>query len=156
PDNELLDLADRGELRRPDMLARQVRRMLRDQRAQALVDNFAGQWLYLRNVSSVVPDPRVFPDFDNNLRRAFRRETELLFETIMREDRSVVDFLDADFTFLNERLAQHYGIPNIKGDHFRRVTITDPNRRGLLAHGSILTVTSYSNRTSPVLRGKWV
>lgn len=156
PDGELLDLAARGQLKQPPVLAQQVRRMLRDERARALVDNFAGQWLYLRNLDSVVPDPRVYPEFDNNLRRAFRRETELLFETIMREDRSVVDFLDADFTFVDERLALHYGIPNLKGSDFQRVTIADPNRRGLLGHASILTVTSYANRTSPVLRGKWI
>ena len=156
PDNQLLDAARRGELKKPDVLARQVRRMLQDDRSRALVDNFAGQWLYLRNLDSVVPDPHIYPDFDNNLRRAFRRETELLFETIVREDRSVIDLLDADFTFVNERLALHYGIPNVSGSHFRRIPVTDPNRRGLLGHASILTVTSYANRTSPVLRGKWV
>jgi len=156
PDDELLDLADRGELSQPQALAHQVHRMLRDERARALIDNFAGQWLYLRNLDSLTPDASVYPDFDNNLRQAFRRETELLFETIIRENRSIADLLDADFTFVNERLALHYGMPNIKGSHFRQVSVADPNRRGLLGHASILTVTSYANRTSPVLRGKWV
>jgi hypothetical protein len=122
-----------------------------------LATNFAGQWLYLRNLDSATPDPRTFPDFDDNLRQAFRRETELFFESIVREDRSVLDLLRADYTFLNERLAKHYGIPNVYGSRFRRVTL-DPNsvRGGLLGQGSILTVTSYGNRTSPVLRGKWI
>ena len=157
PDDELLRVAEDGGLRDENSLERQVRRMLRDSRSQALVDSFAGQWLYLRNVDSVVPDRRLFADFDDNLRKAFRRETELLFETILREDRSIVELLGADYTFLNERLAKHYGIPHIYGDHFRRVEL-DPDgvRGGLLTHGSVLTVTSYANRTSPVVRGKWV
>ena len=156
PDDQLLDLAARGELRSPGVLERQVRRMLADARAQALVDNFAGQWLFLRNLEHVVPDPKEFRNFDNNLRQALRRETELLLETIISEDRSVLDLLNADYTFVNERLARHYGIPNVRGSHFQRVRVTDEHRRGLLGHGSILTVTSYANRTSPVLRGKWV
>ena len=156
PDEQLLAVAERGGLRSPGGLERQVRRMLAHPRAAALVDNFAGQWLYLRNLEHVVPEPRRFRNFDNNLRRAFRRETELLFESIVAEDRSVLALLDADYTFVNERLARHYGIPGVRGSHFRRVTVRDERRRGLLGHGSILTVTSYANRTSPVLRGKWV
>jgi hypothetical protein len=130
--------------------------MLADPRAEALVDNFAGQWLFLRNLQSARPDVATFPNFDENLRRALRTETELFFASIVKEDRSVTDLLDADYTFLNERLAWHYGIPGIYGSHFRRVALADPNRRGLLGQGSILTVTSYPNRTSPVLRGKWI
>ena len=156
PDDQLLDVGARGELRKPAVLEKQVRRMLSDPRASALVDNFAGQWLYLRNLDRAAPDPKEFPDFDNNLRQALRRETELLFETIVREDLSVLDLLDADYTFVNERLARHYGMSNVRGSHFRRVSVTDRRRRGILGHGSVLTVTSYANRTSPVLRGKWV
>jgi mono/diheme cytochrome c family protein len=157
PDDELLDVATRGELHQPAVLARQTRRMLADPRSQSLVSNFAGQWLYLRNLESVTPDGRLFPDFDDNLRQAFRRETELLFEEVLREDRSVLDLLKADHTWLNERLAKHYGIPHVYGTRFRRVAL-DPGseRGGLLRHGSILTVTSYATRTSPVIRGKWV
>ena len=139
------------------MLEQQVRRMLADPRSEALVTNFAGQWLYLRNLAAASPDARMFPDFDDNLRQAFRRETELFFESIVREDRSVLDLLRANYTFVNERLARHYGIPNVYGSRFRRVTLgEDSVRGGLLGHGSILTVTSYANRTSPVLRGKWI
>jgi len=139
------------------VLEQQVRRMLADRRAQALVNNFAAQWLYLRNLDSARPDSRLFPDFDDNLRQAFRRETEMLFESVMNEDRSVLDLLRADYTFVNERLAKHYGIPNVYGSHFRRVELgPDHVRGGLLGQGSILTVTSYANRTSPVLRGKWI
>ncbi len=156
PDDELLDLAENGRLKDPAVLEQQVRRMLADSRSKALVSNFAGQWLYLRNVRAVSPDPEVFPYFDDNLREAFWRETELFFESILREDRSVLDLLNADYTFVNERLARHYQIPNIYGSHFRRVRLSDENRRGLLGQGSILTVTSYANRTSPVIRGKWV
>jgi len=157
PDDELLDVTERGDLRKPEVLERQVRRMLADPRSQSLVDNFAGQWLYLRNLAAVNPDRRIFPDFDENLRYAFRRETELLFETVIREDRPIVELLDARYTFLNERLAKHYGIPHIYGSHFRRVELpADSNRGGLLSHGSILAVTSYANRTSPVVRGKWI
>ena len=131
--------------------------MLADPRSRSLVSNFAGQWLYLRNLESITPDLRLFPDFDDNLRQAFRQETELFFESILREDRSVLDLLKADYTFLNERLAKHYGIPNVYGSHFRRVALDkDSERGGLLRQGSILTVTSYATRTSPVIRGKWI
>jgi hypothetical protein len=133
-----------------------VRRMLADPRARALVSNFAAQWLFLRNLQSFIPDQQEFPDFDDNLRQAFRTETEQFVQSIIREDRSVLDLLTADYTFLNERLARHYGIPNVYGSHFRRVTLADENRRGLLGQGSVLAVTSYPNRTSPVLRGKWI
>jgi mono/diheme cytochrome c family protein len=157
PDDQLLDVAARGALRQPATLERQVRRMLDDPRSNALVSNFAGQWLHLRNLSASTPDPRLFPDFDDNLRRAFRRETELLFESVKNEDRSVLDLLRANYTFVNERLAKHYGIPNVYGSHFRRVTLPpDSPRAGLLGHASILTVTSYADRTSPVQRGKWI
>ncbi len=134
-----------------------MRRMLADKRSDALVTNFAEQWLYLRNLASITPDMRIFPDFDDNLRRAFRRETELFFESILREDRSVLDLLRADYTYVNERLAKHYGIPNIYGSRFRKVTFGPADvRGGLLRHGSVLTVTSYATRTSPVIRGKWI
>ncbi len=157
PDDELLDLAERGTLRDPRVLERQVRRMLADPRSRALVDNFVGQWLFLRNVAALRPDPYKDPDFDESLRRALRRETELLFDSIIREDHDVVELLDADYTFLNERLAEHYGIPFVKGDHFRRVSLPAGSvRGGLLGQGSILAVTSQPNRTSPVLRGKWI
>jgi uncharacterized protein DUF1592/uncharacterized protein DUF1588/uncharacterized protein DUF1587/uncharacterized protein DUF1595/uncharacterized protein DUF1585 len=156
PDDELLDAAERGKLHDPAILEQQVRRMLADSRSRALVSNFAGQWLYVRNIQKVVPDRDAFPEFDGNLREAFQQETELFFESMLREDRSVLDLLNADYTFLNERLARHYGIPNIYGSHFRRVTLSDENRKGLVGQGSILTVTSYANRTSPTLRGKWL
>ena len=157
PDDELLDNAISGKLTKPAVLEQQVRRMLADRRSRALVNNFAEQWLYLRNLASISPDMRLFTDFDDNLRRAFREETELFFESIMREDRSVLDLLNADYTFVNERLAKHYGIPNVYGSRFRRITFDkDSLRGGLLRQGSILTVTSYATRTSPVLRGKWV
>ena len=155
PDEELLDAAIRGNLSDPDVLETQVRRMLRDRRSRALVDNFAGQWLLLRNIPTVQPDPILFPTFDENLRVAFQRESELFVESIMREDRSVVDLIAADYTFVDERLAAHYGIPGVYGSRFRKVTL-DGRRAGLLGHGGLLTVTSYPNRTSPVLRGKWV
>jgi hypothetical protein len=156
PDDELLDVAIAGTLHQPSVLEAQTRRMLADSRAAALVENFAGQWLYLRNVRALTPDENRFPDFGESLRVAFQRETELFFESVLHDDRSVLEFLTADYTFLNERLARHYGIPNIYGSHFRRVTLPDPTRRGLLGHGSILAATAYPNRTSPVLRGKWV
>ena len=157
PDDELLDAAMRGELRRPDVLEKQARRMLADPRSFNLASNFAGQWLRLRNLESVSPNVRQFPDFDDNLRQAFRQETELFFDSILREDRSVLDLLKADYTFLNERLAKHYGIPGIYGSRFRRVTLTPESKRGgVLRHGSILSVTSYATRTSPVIRGVWV
>jgi mono/diheme cytochrome c family protein len=157
PDDELLDLAASGRLGRPDVLSQQVHRMIEDPRSDAFVANFAGQWLYLRNLPAVVPVQSVFPDFDDTLRQAFRTETELFFGSLLREDRSVLDLLRADYTFLNERLARHYGVPHVKGSHFRRVTFgSDSVRAGLLGHGSLLTVTSYPDRTSPVVRGKWI
>ncbi|HYR84601.1 MAG TPA: DUF1592 domain-containing protein [Terriglobia bacterium] len=157
PDDELLDLASSGRLHELPVLEQQVKRMLADRRSEALVTSFAEQWLYLRNLDAQVPDPRTFPDFDDNLRHAFQRETELFFESIVQEDRSVLDLLDADYTFLNERLARHYGIPNVYGSRFRRVALGAGSvRGGLFGQGSILTVTSYGNRTSPVLRGKWI
>ena len=156
PDDQLLTLATAGKLRTPAVLDQQVTRMLADERARALGANFAGQWLYLRNLKSLLPDEDVFPDFDDNLRQALQRETEMLFESIVLEDRSVLDLLDADYTFLNERLARHYGVPNVYGDQFRRVQIADDYRRGLLGQASILTLNSYGNRTSPVTRGKYV
>jgi hypothetical protein len=157
PDEELLDLAAAGRLSRSEVLSEQVHRMLEDPRADAFVAHFAGQWLYLRNLPAAVPVQSVFPDFDDTLRQAFRTETELFVGSLLREDRSVLDLLRADYTFLNERLARHYGVPRVKGSHFRRVQIgKDSVRAGLLGHGSILTVTSYPDRTSPVVRGKWI
>ena len=156
PDDELRLAAEQGRLRDPAVLEQQVRRMLSDPRSQALVENFAGQWLYLRNLRSAAPDPGLFPEFDEELRQAFRQETELLFQNTLQQDRSVLELLDADYTFVNERLARHYGIPNIHGSRFRRVAVIEEERRGLLGQGSMLTATSYGNRTSPVLRGKWV
>lgn len=157
PDDELLDLTEAGQLRDPKVLADQVARMLKDARSHSLVTSFAGQWLYLRNLESITPDGRLFPDFDHNLRQAFRKETEMFFESIIREDRSVMDLLRADYTFLNERLAKHYEIPHIYGSRFRRVSLDPKYRRGgLLRQGSILTVTSYATRTSPVIRGHWI
>ena len=152
-----MSLAEAKRLSDPDVLRAQVERMLNDERSISLVDNFASQWLYLRNLSSFTPDLRLFPDFDNNLREALRRETELLFKWVIDEDRSVMDLIRSDFTFLNERLAKHYGIPHVVGSHFRRVSLQPESRRGgLLRHGSILTVTSYATRTSPTIRGNWV
>jgi mono/diheme cytochrome c family protein len=157
PDDELLREAESGTLRQPQVLERQVRRMLADRRSGSLVTNFAAQWLHLRNLDSMTPDMRLFPDFDDNLRQAFREETELFFESVLREDRSALDLLRANYTFVNERLARHYGIPHVYGSRFRRVTLDeDSDRGGLLRQGSILTVTSYATRTSPVVRGKWV
>ena len=172
PDDELLDVAARGDLDKPAVLERQVRRMLADPRSQNLVTNFASQWLHLRNLDAITPDMRLFPDFDDNLRQAFRQETELLVDSVIRENRSVLDLLRADYTFVNERLAKHYGIPNIYGSRFRRVEFGDnalaapkpgsadpakvAPRGGLLRQGSILLVTSYPTRTSPVIRGKWI
>jgi hypothetical protein len=156
PDDQLLDLAEKGKLKDPAVLDQQVRRLLDDPRAESLVTNFAGQWLYIRNLAQQKPDPDVFPEFDESLRQSFQRETELFFQNIVREDRSVMELLDANYTFLNQRLAEHYGIPNIYGAQFRKVTLTDPNRGGLLGQGSMLTVTSYPNRTSVVQRGKWI
>jgi hypothetical protein len=156
PDDELIDAAVAGELERPAGLERQVERMLADERATALAKTFASQWLYLRNLRASAPDMYVFPDFDDNLRQSAIRETELLFETIVREDRPLTELLSADYTYLNERLAKHYGIPNVYGDQFRRVALTDERRYGLLGHASVLTLSSYPNRTSPVSRGNYV
>ncbi len=155
PDDELLGLAERGGLKDSAVLERQVRRMLDDPRADALVSNFAGQWLHLRNVETVTPDPVILP-FDESLRQSFLTETALFVSSMFREDRSLLDLLSADYTFVNQRLAEHYGIPRVYGSQFRRVTLTDVNRRGLLGQGSVLTVTSYPNRTSVVQRGKWI
>src|SRR5579885_670451 len=156
PDDELLNLAAQKKLHEPAVLAQQVRRMLADPKADALTANFAEQWLFLRNLKSVAPNLDAFPDFDDNLRDAMKEETELFFRSILREDRSVVDLLTADYTFVNERLARHYGIPGVYGSQFRRVHVADEARRGLLGQASILTVTSYAARTSPVQRGKWI
>jgi hypothetical protein len=157
PDEKLLDLAAAGKLREPGAFAAQVRRMLEDDRSDALVENFTGQWLQLRNLEAKVsPDLIMFPEFDDNTRKAFRRETELLFGYILRQDRSALDLLSADYTFVDERLARHYGIPGVYGPRFRRVKIPDPNRRGLLGEGSVLAMTSVATRTSPVFRGKYV
>ena len=155
PDDELLKLGIEGKLHEPAVLETQARRMLADPKARALVTNFANQWLFLRELNAN-PDVTVFPDFDDNLRQGFQRETEMLFESVLREDRSVLDLLDADYTFVNERLARHYGIPNVYGPDFRRVPVPNEARRGLLGHGSLLLVTSNANRTSPVIRGKWI
>jgi mono/diheme cytochrome c family protein len=156
PDDQLLRVASQGTLHTPAVLSQQVRRMLADEKADALVSNFAGQWLYLRNLKSLQPNSLEFPDFDDNLRQALQRETELFFRSIVREDRNVVDLMTADYTYLNERLAKHYGVPNVYGSHYRRVTLTDDARKGLLGKGAILMVTSHADRTSPVVRGKWV
>ena len=156
PDDALLDVALQGRLKDPAVLERQVRRMLKDPRSSALATNFASQWLRLRNVSGALPDDVIFPNFTDNMRADFVRETELLFQSVVQENRSIVDLLTADYTYVNERLAKFYGIPNVYGSEFRRVPLPDESRRGLLGHGSILTVTSYSDRTSPVGRGKWV
>jgi hypothetical protein len=157
PDQQLMDLAVAGKLRQPGVLATQVRRMIADERANALVSNFVGQWLQLRNLESkVAPDLLMFPDFDDNIRKAFRRETELFFGYILRENRSALELLSADYTFVNERLARHYGIGGVYGTRFRQVKLTDPNRRGLLGQGSVLALTSVATRTSPVYRGKFV
>jgi uncharacterized protein DUF1592/uncharacterized protein DUF1588/uncharacterized protein DUF1585/uncharacterized protein DUF1587/uncharacterized protein DUF1595/cytochrome c len=156
PDEELLAAAEQGKLKNPAVLQQQVKRMLKDSRSEALINNFADQWLFLRELKNRNPDLLVYPDFDDNLRQAFQRETELLFDSIVREDRNVFDILNADYTFLNERLARHYGVPSIYGGDFRRVTIEDKTRRGLLGQGSFLMVTSSPNRTSPVTRGAWI
>jgi len=157
PDQTLMNLAAAGKLRQPGVLAAQVRRMIADERANALVNNFVGQWLQLRNLEAkVAPDLLMFPDFDDNIRKAFRRETEMFFGYILRENRSALELLSADYTFVNERLARHYGIPGVYGTRFRQVKLTDPNRRGLLGQGSVLALTSVATRTSPVYRGKFV
>jgi mono/diheme cytochrome c family protein len=156
PDDPLLRAAEQRQLRNAAARAAQVRRMLADPKAQALVDNFAGQWLHVRNLRSATPDKNDFPDFDDNLRYAFERELELFVGSVVREDRSVLDLLSADYTFVNERLARHYGIPHVYGSHFRRVTLANAQRHGLLGKGGILLVTSHADRTSPVVRGKWI
>src|SRR5262249_21176055 len=151
------DLAARGKLKDPATLERQTRRMIADPRSKALVQNFAAQWLLLRDVTTAYPDPATFPDFDDNLREAFQRETELFVDSQLHEDRGLLELLTADYTFVNERLARHYGIPGVYGSRFRRVALPNAEQRGgLLGQGSLLTVTSYANRTSPVLRGKWL
>ena len=156
PDEELLNLAIAGRLRAPGVLDAQVKRMIADSRADGLMNAFTGQWLQLRNLDKVTPDVLLYPDFDDNVRQAMRRETEMLFASIVRENRSALTLLDADYTFVNERLAKHYGIHNVYGSRFRRVPVTDPNRRGILGHASLLSMTSVANRTSPVLRGKYI
>src|SRR5215471_3876443 len=157
PDEKLMELAEAGRLRQPDVLVAQVHRMLGDERADALVENFTGQWLQLRNLEAkAVPDLVLFPDFDDNIRKGFRKETEMFFGYILRDDRSALELLSADYTFVDERLARHYGIPGVYGPQFRRVKLTNPNRRGLLGQGSILALTSVATRTSPVFRGKYV
>ncbi|MET0292219.1 MAG: DUF1592 domain-containing protein [Steroidobacteraceae bacterium] len=156
PDETLLQLADKGRLSDPGTLDKQVARMLADPKARALVDNFAGQWLYLRNLNGIAPHAVAFPDFDDNLRQSMRTETELFFQSIVREDRNVLDLMTADYTFLNQRLAQHYGIDDVYGNHFRRVILKDQTRWGLLGKASTLMVSSHTDRTSPVVRGQWV
>ncbi|PYS35612.1 MAG: hypothetical protein DMG14_26610, partial [Acidobacteria bacterium] len=157
PDEPLLNAATSGRLRQPGMLAAQVKRMIADERADALISNFTGQWLQLRNLEAKVsPDLLMFPDFDDNIRKGFRRETEMLFGYILRNDRGALELLSADYTFINERLAKHYGIPGVYGERFRQVKLTDPNRFGLLGHGSILSLTALATRTSPVFRGAYV
>lgn len=156
PDTELLDLATAGQLKSPAVLERQTRRMLQDPRADALLSNFFNQWLMLRNVLNVRPDPGLFPGFDDDLRQGLLRETEMFLRSQVREDRGVPELLTANYTFLNDRVARHYGVPNITGSQFRRITLPDARRAGLLGHGSILALTSLSIRTSPVLRGQWL
>ena len=151
-----MNLAVAGRLRAPGVLEAQVKRMIADPRAESFMNAFTGQWLQLRNLDKVMPDLLLFPDFDDNVRQALRRETELLFANIVRENRPALELLDADYTFVNERLAKHYGIPNVYGSQFRKVQVTDPNRRGLLGQGSILAMTAVATRTSPVLRGKYI
>jgi hypothetical protein len=156
PDQRLIDLASAGKLRDARVLDAEVRRLLADPRSQSLVDNFAFQWLNVGRMDNIQPDPVTFPDFDGNLRLALREEIRLFLGSVLRSDRSALDLLRADTTFLNERLAEQYGIPNVRGDQFRPVKLTDPNRWGLLGKGALLMATSYGNRTSPVLRGSWV
>jgi hypothetical protein len=156
PDDQLLAVAESGRLSDKSVLQAQVRRMLADPRAKELAKNFAGQWLFVRNIARIAPDQTSFPNFDENLRQAFEQEMELLLDAQVREDRSVVDLLNVDYTYVNQRLAEHYGIRGIYGPEFRRITLTDPNRHGLLGKAAVLTVTSYPNRTAPTIRGKWV
>jgi hypothetical protein len=156
PDAELVKVATAGTLHTPAVLDKQVRRMLADPRAEAMSTRFASQWLRLQDVEKMHPDALLFPSFDNELAESYKRETELLFDSIVREDRNVLDLFTADYTFVNERIAKVYGIPNITGQNFRRVALVDENRRGILGHGSILMLTSVADRTSPVQRGKWI
>jgi hypothetical protein len=156
PDDQLIEEAAKGRLHTPAVLEQQVRRMLADPKAESLTTNFAAQWLYLRNLKNMQPLSEEFPDFDDNLRQALERETSMFFESIMREDRNVLDLMTADYTFVNERLARHYNIPNVYGSHFRRVKLADEARYGLLGKGAVLMVTSHTDRTSPVVRGKWI
>jgi len=156
PDDELLDVAQQGKLKDPAVLEKQVRRLMADPRSKSRLTNFAFQWLKMPAIDDIDPDAVLFPNFDESLRDAFRHELELFVQSVLSDDRNVVDLMSADYTFVNERLALHYGIPNIRGDQFRRVTLTDPNRFGLLGKGSVLLVTSYANRTAPVLRGSWI
>ena len=156
PDAELLKAASAGTLRTPAVFEKQVQRLLADPRSEALATRFASQWLRLQDVDKVRPDHHCYSYWDTTLSQAMVRETELFFDSLVREDRRVLDLLTADYTFVNERLAKHYGIPNVLGDEFRRVTLADPNRRGVLGQGSVLLLTSIADRTSPVLRGKWV
>jgi hypothetical protein len=156
PDDELLDVAAKGRLSDATVLSQQVRRMLADPKATRWMNDFVGQWLTVRNIQAHEPDPDIFPEFDDNLRQAMETETELFFKSQVQEDQGLLELLSADYTFLNQRLAQHYGVPGVYGSHFRRVAVSDPTRRGLLGQASILTVTSYAHRTSVVLRGKWV
>lgn len=156
PDEELLQLAEQNSLREPGVLQEQVQRMMADERATAFIENFVGQWLYLRNLEAHYPLPAAYPEFDENLREAFQRETQLFINDQIGSDQSILDLLSADYTYINERLADHYGVPGIYGSRYRRVALNNPQRAGLLSHGSLLTVTSYPNRTSPVLRGKFV
>jgi len=156
PDDQLLTVAEKGMLRQPGILEGQVRRMMSDPRSESLIKNFVGQWLFLRNIARIAPDTTTFPTFDENLRQAMEKETELLVESQVKEDHSVSDLLTSDYTFLNQRLAEHYGIKGVYGNEFRRVKLDDPKRFGLLGQASILAVTSYPNRTAPTIRGKWV
>jgi hypothetical protein len=156
PDDELLGLAEQGKLKDPKIFADQVRRMLASDKSRSLVTNFASEWLRLRDIDSIDPDPFIYPNFDPSLRAAFRRELELFVDSIQREDRSVLDLLTANYTFVNERLALHYGIPGVRGEEFRRVILPDSKRYGLLGKGAVLMVTSYANRTSVVLRGNYI
>jgi hypothetical protein len=156
PDDELLGVAESAGLSKPGVLRQQVRRMLDDPRSDTLVGNFAAQWLQLGKLNAAAPNTDLFPYFEDNLKQAFRKETELFFEYVLRNDRPLLELLNADYTFVNDRLAEHYGIPNVYGSHFRKVTLPDSSRGGLLGQASILTVTSYPNRTAPVIRGKWI
>jgi hypothetical protein len=156
PDERLLGLAEQGQLRHEETLLAETRRMLADPRSRALAENFASQWLNLRGLDEIAPDPKRFPRFNAALRSDMRRETELLFDTVVRENRSLLELLDADFTFVNERLAAHYGLPAVKGNDFRRVSLQGTTRAGVLTHASVLTLTSNPTRTSPVKRGKWI